>query len=128
MVCDTESVCFVSIVCASFWVARTKFPFFFLVSGALDTPIPVPVFACNMAGRTVSTYPLAKGATDGKREGSPICDSFLVQQFREGAVVSCVADGCGWGARNRDAAIKAKVALVDYVVSVESSFQVVLGC
>lgn len=77
-------------------------------------PCAKPRFSASIAGRTVSTYPMGKGDTP-RREGSPICDSFLTQVFRDGIVITCVADGCGWGSRNREAAIKAKVALVDCI-------------
>ncbi len=67
----------------------------------------------EVAGRTVSTYPLLPGRAH--KEGSPICDSYFVQVQKDGVVLACIADGCGWGVRPREAAIKAKVALVDHI-------------
>jgi hypothetical protein len=67
----------------------------------------------EVAGRTVSTYPLLPGRQ--QKEGSPICDSYFAQVQRDGVVIACIADGCGWGPRPREAAIKAKVALVDHI-------------
>lgn len=74
-----------------------------------------------VAGRTVSTYPHLPGysrlfassshipAGKQRREGYPTCDSYLAQVQKDGVVVVCVTDGCGWGVRSREASVKAKV-------------------
>ncbi len=67
----------------------------------------------EVSGRTVSTYPQLPGRD--QREGSPICDSYFAQVQKDGVVLVCIADGCGWGSRPREAAIKAKVAMVDHI-------------
>lgn len=80
----------------------------------LNEPGVKPVYSRDVAARSTSTYPMGKGLPQ-RRDGAPICDSFLSQSFRDGCVISCLADGCGWGPRNREAAIKAKVALADHI-------------
>lgn len=57
---------------------------------------PVQRLGAGVAGRTVSTYPMSKGA----RMGQPIADHFRVDVAERGAAIVCVADGCGWGRRS----------------------------
>jgi len=66
-----------------------------------------------VSARTVSTYPLMPGGK--KRQGSPICDQYYVQAQPDRLFV-CVADGCNWGERPRDAARAAAKAFVTFAV------------
>ena len=69
----------------------------------------------DVAGRTVSTYPMMPGHSE--RQGTPICDSYFAQVQRDGVVVLCIADGCGWGKHVREAAVKAKVAMCNHIAT-----------
>jgi hypothetical protein len=66
----------------------------------------------SIAARSVSTYPM--GLCGKVRDGSPICDSYLVR-FQGNTAILCLADGCGWGVRSREASMKAKCGFVKYV-------------
>jgi serine/threonine protein phosphatase PrpC len=66
----------------------------------------------SVAARSVSTYPM--GPCGKVRDGSPICDSYLAR-FQGNTAILCVADGCGWGVRSREASMKAKCGFVEYV-------------
>jgi hypothetical protein len=66
----------------------------------------------DVAARTISTYPM--GRCGKVRDGSPICDSYLAR-FQGNSVIVCLADGCGWGARSREASVKAKSGFVEYM-------------
>jgi hypothetical protein len=52
--------------------------------------------------------------TPDARDGDPICDSFRVRTFINGAVV-CIADGCNWGARPKKASNVAKDTFVSFL-------------
>jgi len=64
-----------------------------------------------VAARTVSSYPLFPGGT--KRQGSPICDQYYIQTQPDRMFI-CVADGCNWGERPREAARVAARGFVTY--------------
>lgn len=54
-------------------------------------------------GITISLYPYY--ADRASREGDPICDSFRIHVY-ENAMIWCLADGCNWGERPKQASIK----------------------
>ena len=57
-------------------------------------------FAQSYAQST-SLYPCYSG--HATREGDPICDSYRIHTYEHGTVVFCLADGCNWGERPREA-------------------------
>eukprot|EP01124_Arcella_intermedia_P015677 TRINITY_DN22241_c0_g1_i2.p1 TRINITY_DN22241_c0_g1~~TRINITY_DN22241_c0_g1_i2.p1 ORF type:complete len:322 (-),score=51.18 TRINITY_DN22241_c0_g1_i2:275-1240(-) len=63
----------------------------------------------NAFASTTSTYPHYPNTT--KREGDPICDSFRVHIHQE-LFIACIADGCNWGERPREASNRGKDAFV----------------
>jgi len=63
-------------------------------------------------GCTVSTYPYYPN--HASREGDPICDSYRIHTYENGVLV-CLADGCNWGERPKEASNRAKDAFVAYV-------------
>jgi len=65
-----------------------------------------------VAGQTISTYPTISG--DGQRSGDPICDHWAIRCFQNRIIV-CLADGCGWGERSRQAAILAVDGFIEYM-------------
>jgi hypothetical protein len=84
----------------------------FNLSGPFDAPSDqanFPLTTCY--GLSHSTYPMR---TPDARDGDPICDSFRVRTFINGAVV-CIADGCNWGARPKKASNVAKDTFVSFL-------------
>eukprot|EP00005_Dracoamoeba_jomungandri_P012132 CAMPEP_0174265298 /NCGR_PEP_ID=MMETSP0439-20130205/26000_1 /TAXON_ID=0 /ORGANISM="Stereomyxa ramosa, Strain Chinc5" /LENGTH=411 /DNA_ID=CAMNT_0015351697 /DNA_START=60 /DNA_END=1295 /DNA_ORIENTATION=- len=72
------------------------------------------IVSCPLAcAQKISTYP--KGP-DGKLHGDPIADTFWIQ-FYENLSTVCVADGCNWGDRPKQAAQGAAIALRDYIAA-----------
>jgi serine/threonine protein phosphatase PrpC len=65
-----------------------------------------------VAGRSISTYPHIPG--NPNRDGDPIADRFAAHVY-ENRVIACMADGCNWGAKPREAATKANAAFIEYV-------------
>jgi len=63
-------------------------------------------------GCTISTYP--HYPSHSSREGDPICDSYRIHTFENG-LICCLADGCNWGERPKEASNRAKDAFVYYV-------------
>jgi hypothetical protein len=59
-------------------------------------------------------YPHIPG--NPRRDGDPICDRFAVSLFQNRSIL-CIADGCNWGPRPRDAATNATNAFIHYVKS-----------
>eukprot|EP01090_Pellita_catalonica_P018124 TRINITY_DN5718_c0_g1_i2.p1 TRINITY_DN5718_c0_g1~~TRINITY_DN5718_c0_g1_i2.p1 ORF type:complete len:476 (-),score=68.27 TRINITY_DN5718_c0_g1_i2:65-1492(-) len=57
-------------------------------------------------GRAISTYP------DGM--GIPICDYYCAQLYEKRTFI-CLADGCGWGKKSREAAVRAANAFMEYL-------------
>jgi len=66
----------------------------------------------TVAAKAVSTYPFIPG--NPIRDGDPIADRFCVQIF-ENRLIACVADGCNWGEKPKEAACKATGAFLEYV-------------
>lgn len=66
-------------------------------------------FAC---GSSISTYPV-KTAKNG-RQGDPICDRFALTFYHNRAVV-VLSDGCNWGIRPRNAAVRANNAFIETI-------------
>eukprot|EP01089_Gocevia_fonbrunei_P000233 TRINITY_DN1023_c0_g1_i1.p1 TRINITY_DN1023_c0_g1~~TRINITY_DN1023_c0_g1_i1.p1 ORF type:complete len:583 (+),score=107.20 TRINITY_DN1023_c0_g1_i1:142-1749(+) len=59
-----------------------------------------------IAGRSLSTYPSGFG--------EPNCDRFSVEILDTRAIL-CLADGCGWGPKSREAAHRASAAYMEYI-------------
>lgn len=75
----------------------------------------------DVAGRIVSTYPRKSHiGLDGSiqldtvKQGSPICDQLCLERFENKTIVA-LADGCNWGKKPRDAALKASRTFCEYV-------------
>jgi len=81
-----------------------------IVSGPYNKQTPPSTF-CQAFGVTISTYPMYSGRSS--REGDPICDSYRLQTHRNGGIF-CVADGCGWGERPKEASNRVKDTFVLY--------------
>lgn len=61
----------------------------------------------KVCARSFSTYPKRENDTkSGLQMGDPICDQYTVE-FRVDRALLCVADGCGWGKKSREAARRA---------------------
>jgi len=81
-----------------------------VISGPYNKQLPPQNFN-NAFGVTISTYPLYFGRKN--RDGDPICDSYRIQTYR-GCQIICVADGCGWGERPREASNRLRDNFVLY--------------
>jgi hypothetical protein len=79
-------------------------------------------FVTYAYGRTISTYPWDTNNGKKEKQGSPVCDRFSVMLFEERYVI-VLADGCNWGLRPREAALRAINAFVEYVTTNHSSAQ-----
>eukprot|EP01117_Protostelium_nocturnum_P014465 TRINITY_DN5504_c1_g1_i1.p1 TRINITY_DN5504_c1_g1~~TRINITY_DN5504_c1_g1_i1.p1 ORF type:complete len:456 (+),score=139.76 TRINITY_DN5504_c1_g1_i1:74-1369(+) len=51
----------------------------------------------------VSTYP---NCDDGSKYGDPVCDRYSIKVFKKTTIL-ILADGCGWGPRAKEAALRA---------------------
>jgi hypothetical protein len=49
-----------------------------------------------------------------RREGDPICDHWSARLYNNCSIV-CICDGCNWGTRPQQAAIKASHAFTEYL-------------
>eukprot|EP00010_Vexillifera_abyssalis_P008882 CAMPEP_0201544274 /NCGR_PEP_ID=MMETSP0173_2-20130828/874_1 /ASSEMBLY_ACC=CAM_ASM_000268 /TAXON_ID=218659 /ORGANISM="Vexillifera sp., Strain DIVA3 564/2" /LENGTH=520 /DNA_ID=CAMNT_0047952335 /DNA_START=33 /DNA_END=1595 /DNA_ORIENTATION=- len=79
-----------------------------------DTEVQVLGSAKHLISiRRTSTYPHLPGKA--KREGEPIADAFSIIRQRGGGVIVSLADGCNWGAKSRNAAVKACDSFARYV-------------
>eukprot|EP00324_Dicrateria_rotunda_P005514 CAMPEP_0206167608 /NCGR_PEP_ID=MMETSP1474-20131121/28954_1 /ASSEMBLY_ACC=CAM_ASM_001110 /TAXON_ID=97495 /ORGANISM="Imantonia sp., Strain RCC918" /LENGTH=400 /DNA_ID=CAMNT_0053572375 /DNA_START=30 /DNA_END=1229 /DNA_ORIENTATION=+ len=65
-----------------------------------------------VSAQTISTYP----HTEFGRSGDPICDRFYLQLYEETSII-CLADGCNWGIKPREAAILACNEIVTFLSS-----------
>mmetsp|Transcript_8396 Transcript_8396/g.25975 ORF Transcript_8396/g.25975 Transcript_8396/m.25975 type:complete len:1512 (-) Transcript_8396:180-4715(-) len=74
----------------------------------------LPLNSMRASAKAVSTYP--QNDDTGKRFGDPICDQFIVCVAEECTLFS-LADGCGWSARTREAAVEATNAFVERVLA-----------
>jgi serine/threonine protein phosphatase PrpC len=72
-----------------------------------ETDVEKP-FCC---AKTISTYPVL---ANGKRDGDPIADKFLIKTYKNCALLA-VADGCSWGIRSLNAATSAVHAFNTYL-------------
>eukprot|EP01113_Clastostelium_recurvatum_P046662 TRINITY_DN820_c0_g1_i2.p1 TRINITY_DN820_c0_g1~~TRINITY_DN820_c0_g1_i2.p1 ORF type:complete len:956 (+),score=243.32 TRINITY_DN820_c0_g1_i2:188-3055(+) len=68
-----------------------------------------------LAGEIVSTYPMSR-EVPGRPEGSPICDRFSVAVYPDKLIVA-IADGCSWGPKPRDAALKASDGFMKTIIN-----------
>ncbi|EFA82233.1 protein phosphatase 2C-related protein [Heterostelium album PN500] len=95
--------------------------FIFTVNGPMPDQLESSIHSCfnnNFYARTVSTYPHLPGHP--KREGDPICDHFSIQ-MQANRVIAAIADGCNWGVRPQEAALKASTSFVDFISKALSS-------
>jgi hypothetical protein len=67
-----------------------------------------------LSSLSVSTYPMLQDTN--KREGDPIADK-VACSITKNRVVVAVADGCNWGTRPEQAAVKASLSVRDYLAS-----------
>ncbi|GAM23843.1 hypothetical protein SAMD00019534_070180 [Acytostelium subglobosum LB1] len=108
-----------------FLIAEPKSDSFnFSVNGPGADQVESTVHSCfnnNFYAKTVSTYPHLPGHP--KREGDPICDHFCIQ-VQSTRVVAAVADGCNWGSRPAEAALKASTAFVDFISKALSNSEI----
>eukprot|EP01107_Rhizomastix_libera_P003835 TRINITY_DN1657_c0_g1_i2.p1 TRINITY_DN1657_c0_g1~~TRINITY_DN1657_c0_g1_i2.p1 ORF type:complete len:868 (+),score=233.96 TRINITY_DN1657_c0_g1_i2:30-2606(+) len=65
-----------------------------------------------LSARTISTYPLMPGTRI--QQGSPVCDIYAAE-LTEGRAILCLADGCSWGEKPREAARRASACFVNHV-------------
>jgi hypothetical protein len=65
-----------------------------------------------VCAKTISTYPLRD---QKNRDGDPICDRFAVELYSNRAIIA-VADGCNWGKRPLEAAVKGIQGFVKHLV------------
>src|SRR4051812_30605869 len=65
-----------------------------------------------LSSKSVSTYPFF--ADRNARDGDPIADRLYCSLFKNRAIVA-LADGCSWGLRPQQAAMKATAAFSDYM-------------
>lgn len=61
------------------------------------------------AGHSVTTYPSVYPGC------IPICDCFALQYYEDNSFISAIADGCNWGNRPKEAAVKAITAFLRYM-------------
>ncbi|EFA76545.1 hypothetical protein PPL_10313 [Heterostelium album PN500] len=95
--------------------------FIFTINGPSSDQLESSVHACfnnNFFAKTVSTYPHLPGHP--KRDGDPICDHFCIQ-MQSNRVIAAIADGCNWGTRPAEAALKASTSFVDFISKALSS-------
>jgi len=64
-----------------------------------------------ICARSISTYPPVP--SNDRRDGDPVCDRYHIEVFSHGIIMS-IADGCNWGSRPRNAAIKATEGFINY--------------
>ncbi|EGG25356.1 protein phosphatase 2C-related protein [Cavenderia fasciculata] len=83
------------------------------VSGAPKT-VYEATYSDSIYAISTSTYPYSKGNLG--RDGDPIADRYNCVIF-ENRLIACLADGCNWGARPKEAAMKASEAFLDYMVA-----------
>ncbi|GAM17361.1 hypothetical protein SAMD00019534_005360 [Acytostelium subglobosum LB1] len=103
-------------------IAETKNDnFVFTINGPAHDQLESANHSCfnsHFFARTISTYPHLPGHP--KREGDPICDHFCVQ-VQSTRVIAAVADGCNWGIRPAEAALKASTSFVEFISRALSS-------
>lgn len=71
-----------------------------VISGPYNAESPGGSYG-HAFGVSVSNYPAKKTG----RDGDPICDCFRVSTYQN-AIVTVVADGCGWGEKPKNAAVR----------------------
>ncbi|KAM9964979.1 hypothetical protein ACTFIW_004776 [Dictyostelium discoideum] len=63
---------------------------------------------------STSTYPFLPNTTE--RAGDPIADRYTCAVYNN-RLITCLADGCNWGQKPKEAAQNASTAFIDYVIS-----------
>jgi len=81
------------------------------ISGPYGNENPAYEFTRSY-GCTISTYPHYPTYTS--REGDPICDSYRIHTY-ENSVLVCLADGCNWGERPKEASNRARDGFIFYL-------------
>ncbi|KAH3765555.1 cyclophilin B [Pelomyxa schiedti] len=66
-----------------------------------------------LCGRTISTYPM--DTVKNERMGDPVCDKFHIRLCIGGKAFLSLADGCNWGHRPKEAALRASLSFVGYL-------------
>lgn len=79
------------------------------IAGPEDPYVPGEAHNRYGSGKSVSTYP-----KNGAGGYNLICDRFTLQVLQQWSIL-CVADGCGWGVRPREAALKATNGFLTYI-------------
>eukprot|EP01112_Ceratiomyxa_fruticulosa_P016243 TRINITY_DN4877_c0_g1_i2.p1 TRINITY_DN4877_c0_g1~~TRINITY_DN4877_c0_g1_i2.p1 ORF type:complete len:582 (+),score=124.48 TRINITY_DN4877_c0_g1_i2:1929-3674(+) len=77
-----------------------------------ETDVDEQIYKHYACGQSISTYPHIPG--NAQRDGTPICDRYSIQLY-ENRIVACIADGCSWGEKPREAARTATQAFVNYI-------------
>ncbi|EGC38022.1 hypothetical protein DICPUDRAFT_97029 [Dictyostelium purpureum] len=67
---------------------------------------------------STSTYPFLPGTT--QRAGDPIADRYTCAVYNN-RLIACLADGCNWGEKPKEAAQNASTAFIEYVTSQNDS-------
>lgn len=78
-------------------------------------------FEKDLSCKIISTYPRrsyigedGKVVIENEKQGSPICDQLCIERFENKTIIA-LADGCNWGKKPRDAALKASRTFCEYV-------------
>ncbi|KAF2072885.1 hypothetical protein CYY_005809 [Polysphondylium violaceum] len=71
-------------------------------------------FSDSLYAVSTSTYPFIPGTM--VRAGDPIADRYTCCVYNN-RLITCLADGCNWGQKPKEAAQKASTAFIEYVVS-----------
>ncbi|GAM27002.1 hypothetical protein SAMD00019534_101770 [Acytostelium subglobosum LB1] len=90
-----------------------------IVAGGPKTLYQVE-YGNSIMAMSTSTYPYSIGSLG--RDGDPIADRYNCVVF-ENRLVACLADGCNWGSRPKEAAQKASDAFIDYILTKNDTIQ-----
>jgi len=73
---------------------------------------PLDTASQYVAAQSISTYPVT--AQGDKRDGDPLCDHYFIELYPNRLLVA-LADGCNWGLRPYNAALKAVEGFIQYL-------------
>src|SRR5690348_6929599 len=76
------------------------------VTGPYTPSLPTGSMRHLVNSNSITTHPNPPGTG---QLGDPICDSYMLEAYQNGALLAVLTDGCGWGNPSRDAAQAAKV-------------------
>jgi len=71
-----------------------------------------------VSARVISTYPHVP--TKALRDGDPICDRISILGYENRCIVT-MTDGCNWGAKARDASLRANEAFTQVFIAISSN-------